>query len=146
MIDNFLDDFKAYVTKNKEDMTALQFSFLPPEIFYAVPEEDRELFVKIYNIFANWANEEIKISSICDKHMFRPIDEITLSVIQNDIQNAMHRYECERGRQLKQVLAACLGTYAAITLPKELLDRLQTLTGIKRAGMKERMTWHTEDQ
>ena len=51
MIDNFLDDFKAYVTKNKEDMTALQFSFLPPEIFYAVPEEDRELFVKIYNIF-----------------------------------------------------------------------------------------------
>lgn len=144
--DIIINSFGAYVTRDEEDISALQFSFIPPEKFYIVPEEDRELFVEIYNVFANWASEKMAINLIFQKYCGQPITEANLCSLQNDISRAIQEFDYTNRIEMKQLLAASLGAGPAFVLPKELLDKLQDLTGIKRqrgaaAKVEVKLTW-----
>ncbi|HCA40676.1 MAG TPA: hypothetical protein DEP01_03685 [Aminobacterium sp.] len=132
MINHIINSFGAHVTRDMEDIGALQFTFIPHEKFYMVPEEDRELFVEIYNIFANWAIEKLAIDLIFQNYCYQEINEANLCSLQYDIERVIQGYNNKNRIEMKQLLAASLGTEPAFILPKELSDMLQDLTGIER--------------
>lgn len=144
-----INSLGAYVTRDEEDISALQFSFIPPEKFYIVPEKDRELFVEIYNVFANWASEKMAINLIFQKYCGQPITEANLCSLQNDISRAIQEFDYTNRIEMKQLLAASLGAETALILPDELLNKLQNLTGIERKPgieIEVKITWpHSED-
>jgi hypothetical protein len=141
IIDEILNSLRAYVTR--------QFTFIPPEKFYMVPEEDRELFVEIYNVFANWANKRLAIDLIIQNYYYQPITEANLCSLQYDIERVIQEYNNTNRIEMKRLLAASLGAEPAFILPKELLNKLQDLTGIERKQGTEievKLTWQdTED-
>lgn len=124
IIDDIINKFGVYVKRNEEDESVLQITFIPPEIFYAVPEEDRELFVEIYNVFANWVYETLAIDEIFQKHHGRPITNESLYSLQHDIERAIHEFNNMNYIEMQEVLAACLGERPTLILPIELVNRL----------------------
>lgn len=124
IIKSLLKDFKAHIYRNSKDVTAINFSFLPPEKFYMVPEEDIELFVEIYSVFTDWAAKELEIESIFLKYQFQPIEERTICSMTNDIQQRIIYYDNTHRVPMKSILAACLGIELSIFLPEELKNEM----------------------
>lgn len=149
IINDIANSFGAYVTRDAEDMSALQFTFIPPEKFYMVPEEDRENFVEIYNVFANWANGVLAIDLTVQDYYYQPITDENIYGLQDRIEREIQEHDHRYSVEMKRIFAASLGAEAALTLPKELLSKLQNLTGIERKqgiDIEVKIRWpHSED-
>lgn len=129
MIRSFLKQFGVYAWNYEDEPTRLNVTFLPPGIFYTVPEEDRELFVRIYNIFSNWVQSKTNFKSAIEKYVYSPMVEDVKKRIEHTIQSIMYNYEKKSGIEMKIYLAACFGIEPAFILPKELLEELNRAAG-----------------
>lgn len=149
IINDIANSFGAYVARDAEDMSAIQFTFIPPEKLYMVPEEDRENFVEIYNVFADWANEKLAIDLFFQDFHYQPITEENLCYFQDKIERVIQEHNHRYSVEMKRIFAASLGAETALILPDELLNKLQNLTGIERKlgiEIEVKITWpHSED-
>lgn len=58
---------------------SLSISFLPLNIIYSVPEEDRETFIQQYNLFQRWANDALRLPELLEPLLYQPICNETLA-------------------------------------------------------------------
>lgn len=111
-ISDFLDYFDVYVYVNtKYTPKSISVFFLPPSIFTSdrIPNKERQLFVDIYNIYANWVTEEINLHYVFDKYMYQTMEETTLSALKKDIRDAIYDYDANHMVSLREALGMQLG-------------------------------------
>lgn len=128
IIKAWLKEFGAHATGMRDSYSNIQIAFIPHHYFCLVPKEDRDRFLELYNIFANWAAEELEIENILQKYFGKTVTQVTLLNLELDINNAIQLYRNSNRLDMKLILATCLGVVEYFTiLPKSLSDRLMML-------------------
>lgn len=107
---------------NMQDVT---MSFIPRAAFYAVPEEDRKLFLKIYNVFAAWVMEKILLQKVFKQFIGTPICPHTFESMKYSVRNELCRIFKSNDYDLGQIFRSCYIAEEAHHLPDDLKEKLE---------------------
>jgi len=91
------DKFRPYLTLNSKTGVT-NFSFLPPLSLYDIPEDDRHTLIAIHDIFADIVVSVTSLDTILNEYLHITIDKENLSQIENELCNALHKFEKENNR------------------------------------------------
>lgn len=71
---------------------SVNVSFLPSYIIYLVPEEDRETFIRQYNLFQRWASDTLGLPELLEPFLYGPICDATQARIEGAVRGQILEY------------------------------------------------------